>query len=209
VANKVSELAKAGWVEVTLNSKNQRTGIKPLLEIVNPSSLGEGGVHPLVNPLKNTGKEDNPSESASAANREAGSLPTTSAGLPLPSVPSLTNEGETGIVEATPPTVFKLYMDVVTKYRLPKPRNFNEVKAKARDLERESEGDSASMYLKALLQIDYNEIDPEDEYKPQLLNAVDIYTKRKAILRYLQAHVEPEQPRALGEAQEVDWSDLP
>lgn len=54
VRNIISRLAKAGWIDVVLNSKRQRVSIIPLLSIVSPRD--DTGCNPLVTRVSSLGE---------------------------------------------------------------------------------------------------------------------------------------------------------
>lgn len=192
VSARMSELAKAGWITVTLNKNNQRTKSEPNLEPLLPSKGGLLHSKALYKE-EGTSKEDNPSESASAVSENPEEEQSSSVYFDGPSpqptaaTPSVGSPGGdlTEVAEDVI-TVKKLYYDVVKKYNLPKYNN-TVLQGKMKDLESEVGYETAVGYLRALLVYDWHTI--EGDYKPVIGNALDIYGKRVKILEFLKKNV--------------------
>lgn len=176
VSSLLTDLNAAGWVEVVMDAKNQRKQIIPKVTLAIPSyPPSQEQLPPLAadSYIDNSKENSKTSAGAGTDNEPADVLTLTKDETPpVPPAPPL----------ETTPSVRALYYRVIKKYGLPTWNN-NVLKVKIQALENEIGQTDASEYLNWLLDKDYNSFN--DEFRPQLTNALDIYTKRVAITQWL------------------------
>lgn len=168
VANTISELAAAKWVEVVLGADNQRKSIRPLMTLTLESNPPYSGGEP---PLTAEGNI----ESIKGNSKVEPSAP----GSVLVDEPG---QGDEPPKAPAPPSTLALYCQVNKKYGLPVD-NFNHIRAKSKAFDAEIGEHEAQTYLQILLDIDYQATN--GDFKPTLEHSRDVYSKRIKICKFL------------------------